>query len=182
MNRCAKCSKSFVNGDTKSKYNNLEYHQRCFVCNTCDQIIKHSFYALSDNEYRCNDCQQRLAEIITCSACNEQIDGSYVQYRNKTLHATCFCCEACQEQLSNVLYVENNEKPYCVSCHIERFAKLCAICQRPFASGTQSRIFNDRSYHIGCFRCFRCGKIIFGHDYKINSEQQRICQACVETQ
>ncbi|CAF0721545.1 unnamed protein product [Didymodactylos carnosus] len=177
MSRCANCSKLFVNGDTKSRYNNIEYHQHCFVCNTCNQPIKHSFYTLSDNEYRCSDCQQRLIPTITCSVCNELIDGSYVQYKDKNLHGSCFCCEGCQQSLANISYVENNEKPYCVDCHMEQFAKLCAICQRPFAPGAQSRKFQNKSYHI---ECFYCGKIIFGQNYETDEEQQRICQTCAE--
>ena len=176
---CDHCGKAFVKGDKKSKYKNLEFHQECFRCSTCNQPIKQSFYNLGNNEYRCSDCQKKLEVKIECALCSQIIeDGSYIQYKNQPVHAQCFQCKMCFEPLGNMLYVEHDDQPYCVSCHMEHFAQSCAICARPFAPGTSTRKCENQYYHIECFRCFHCGKVILTKNYLVNRDQQRICNSC----
>lgn len=177
--KCFYCERAFVNGDRKSKYNNLEYHQECFRCSTCRQPIKQSFYNLGNNEYRCSDCQKQLEVVIKCVRCSQEIeDGSYIEYKGEPVHANCFTCYSCEQLLGKMLYVEHDDQPYCVPCHMEQFAQACAVCQRSFPPGTSTRKFGDQYFHIECFRCFHCGKIILTKNYVINGDQQRVCDMC----
>jgi hypothetical protein len=178
-NKCAQCNKLFVNGDQKSKYKDLEYHQACFKCSTCEKPIQFAFFNLGDGTYRCSDCQQELEVIITCAQCSKPIDdGSYIQYKDRSMHPDCFQCETCSQSLANMLYVEHDNKPHCVTCHMENYAQSCAICNRPFAPGTSTRKCQDSYFHIECFRCFNCGKVILTKNYLINRNQQRLCEIC----
>lgn len=177
--KCALCERRFVNGDTKSKYNGLEYHQDCFRCSTCHEPITKSFYNLGNNEYRCSGCQKSLDVIIKCSRCLKSIDdGSYIEYKDEPIHADCFKCESCFEPLGNKLYIDHNNQPYCVPCHMEQFAQSCAICGRAFPPGISTRKCDNQYFHIECFRCFRCGKIILTRNYTVNEEKQRLCEQC----
>ncbi|CAF1433490.1 unnamed protein product [Adineta steineri] len=177
--KCAFCEQPFVNGDRKSKYNNLEYHQDCFRCSTCRQPIKQAFYNLDNDEYRCSDCQKKLETIIKCIRCSQPInDGSYIEYKNDPVHANCFTCFRCSQPLGNMLYVEHDNQPYCVPCHMDQFAQSCAVCGRPFPPGTSTRKCENQYFHIECFRCFQCGKVLLTKNYLINSDQQRLCDMC----
>jgi hypothetical protein len=177
--KCFQCEKPFVNGDKKSKYENYEYHEDCFRCKNCLQPIKQSFYNLGNGTFRCMACQKRLEIPIQCVRCRQTIDdGSYIEYKGEPVHASCFTCHSCKNPLGNMLYVENDDQPYCVPCHMDQFAQSCAVCGRQFAPGTSTRRFENRFFHIECFRCFKCGKIILNKNYVINQEQQRICARC----
>lgn len=180
--QCAYCEKRFVAGEKKSKYKDLEFHQECFRCSKCDQPIKQTFYNLGNNQFRCSDCQKKHQAVIQCAQCSKPIeDGSYIEYKKKPLHTECFQCRSCSELLSKALYVEHNDEPYCVPCHMEHFAQSCAVCGRPFAPGTSTRRCENQHFHIECFRCFHCGKVILSKNYHINLDQQRICDSCASS-
>ncbi|CAF0777688.1 unnamed protein product [Rotaria sp. Silwood1] len=177
--RCAHCEKRFITGDRKSKYNNLEYHQDCFQCSTCHQPIKQSFYNLGNNKYRCSECQKKSQVTVNCIQCSQPInDSSYIEYKGQPAHADCFVCYSCSQPFDNMVYVEHNNQPYCVSCHMDQFAQTCAVCKRPFPPGISTRKYEDQYFHIECFRCFKCGKIILSKSYTINNDQQRLCDMC----
>lgn len=177
--RCAQCDKAFVNGDRKSTYRDLEYHHDCFRCSTCRQPITNSFYNLGINEYRCSDCQKKFEQMIQCIRCSKPIeDGSYIEYKGAPVQAECFTCYSCSQSLGNVLYVEHNNQPYCVPCHMEQFAQSCAVCKRPFPPGISTRKCDNQYFHIECFRCFHCGKVILTRNYRVNRDQQRLCNLC----
>lgn len=178
--KCVQCDKSFIKGDKKSKYKDLEYHQDCFRCSTCDQPILQAFYNLGSNQFRCADCQKKSEVVIKCMRCSSPIDdGSFIEYKSQPIHATCFTCHSCSQPLGSTLYVEHEGEPYCVNCHMEQYAQSCAVCARPFPPGTSTRKYDKQYFHIGCFRCFKCGTVILTKNYLINRDQQRICQMCV---
>ncbi|CAF1104076.1 unnamed protein product [Rotaria magnacalcarata] len=177
--RCAFCDKRFANGDRKSKYNDLEYHQRCFQCSTCHEPIAQSFYDLGNNEYRCSNCQTKSNDTVICIRCSQPItDESYIEYKDEPIHADCFTCYSCSEPLGSMLYVEHENQPYCISCHMRQFAQSCAVCGRAFPPGISTRRYENQYFHIECFRCFNCGKFILSKNYTVNSEQQRLCDQC----
>ena len=177
--KCALCERPFVTGDRKSKYNDLEYHQNCFRCSTCHQPIQQSFVNLGNNEYRCSNCQKQLQIAVKCIQCSKSIDDtSYIEYKGEPVHAECFICHSCSQPLGNVVYVEHNSHPYCIECHMNRFAHSCAVCRRSFPPGISTRKCKDKYFHIECFRCFICGKIILTRSYSINEDQQHLCQTC----
>ena len=179
--QCGRCEKAFKNGDKKSKYKDIEYHQDCFRCSSCDLPIRQAFYNLGNDLYRCTDCQQKLDKAVDCSRCSKAIyDEAYIEYRNQSLHAACFRCHLCDQKLGEMLYVEHENQPYCFPCHMKEFAQICAVCGRPFPPGTSTRKYEDQYYHIECFRCFRCGQVILSKNYLVNDEQQRLCHLCAK--
>lgn len=177
--QCFFCERPFVKGDHKSKYNHREYHQECFRCSTCQKPIRQAFYHLGNDEYRCADCQRRSEVNIKCARCSQSIeDGSYIEYQGKPIHANCFKCHSCARALGNALYVEHEDEPYCVPCHMDQFAQMCAVCGRSFPPGTSTRKSGEQYFHIECFRCFQCGKIILTQNYAISPDGQRLCARC----
>jgi DNA-directed RNA polymerase subunit RPC12/RpoP len=135
---------------------------------------------LGNNEYRCSDCQKKLEDIIECSRCSKPIDDeSYIEYKGESVHAECFTCYSCSEPLGNMLYVEHDNQPYCVPCHMDQFAQSCAICGRSFPPGTSTRKYGQQYFHIECFRCFQCGKIILTKNYIIDEDHNRLCDTCI---
>lgn len=178
--KCAQCQKSFVNGDRKSKYKDFEYHQDCFRCTTCNQPIQQTFYNLGNDQYRCSNCQKKFEIVIQCVQCSKTIhDESYIEYKGKPIHAECFRCASCSQPLGKLHYVEHGNQPYCVPCHMEQYAQSCGVCGRSFPPGVSTRKCGDQLFHVECFRCFRCGKIILTKNYLVNRDQQRICRNCV---
>lgn len=178
--KCASCERRFVKGDRKTKYNGLEYHQDCFICSSCHQPIKKSFYNMGNNEFRCSDCQNQLQSMVICRQCSKPIeDESYIEHKNQPMHSECFLCCLCSQPLENMLFVEHDNQPYCVKCHMDKFAQTCAICERAFPPGTSMRKHDNQYFHIECFRCFHCGNVILTKNYVVNSEQQRLCNMCI---
>lgn len=57
------------------------------------------------------------------------IKNSGVSYRDDSFHANCFTCEGCDKNLAREQFVTLDESPYCLSCHIDKFAKKCLKCQ-----------------------------------------------------
>ncbi|CAF1464035.1 unnamed protein product [Rotaria sordida] len=138
--RCAKCSHPiFVGGSIN--YNGKKYHQDCFHCGQCHQVVTDSEYYTHLGEPCCIKCfNERIAS--RCSQCFKIISsGKSITCDGKHYHPDCFCCGQCHKMLINEKDLfKHNEKPCCIKCHEEVFAPRCSKCSRPITDTKESKV------------------------------------------
>ncbi len=59
------------------------------------------------------------------------INKGGVSYKGSTWHRECFSCQQCSKVLAGDKFLSNDDKPYCVDCYGDLFAKKCNTCKKP---------------------------------------------------
>lgn len=54
-----------------------------------------------------------------------------VTYRDEPWHKECFVCTGCKVQLAGTQFTSQDEKPYCIKCFGNLYAKKCFGCTKP---------------------------------------------------
>ncbi|XP_055976570.1 actin-binding LIM protein 1 isoform X3 [Sorex fumeus] len=105
-----------------------------------------------------------------CHGCGEFVEGEVVTALGKTYHPNCFACTICKRPFPPGDRVTFNGR----DC-------LCQLCAQPMSSGPkeaacpgncagcgrdikngQALLALDRQWHLGCFKCRSCGKVLSG--------------------
>ena len=86
---CKTCGKEIVGN---RKVNELgHFHPDCFICNTCDTIIRGNSYAVHP-QTNMPMCQSCLQSLTTCDTCNKSIKGGKYYVHPKTDKPMCETC------------------------------------------------------------------------------------------
>ncbi|KTG35084.1 hypothetical protein cypCar_00018887 [Cyprinus carpio] len=150
---------------------------------------------MKNGEYLCTLDYQRL-HGTRCNGCGDFVEGEVVTALGKTYHPTCFVCTVCKRPFPAGDRVTFNGKD-CLCQRCIRPASPtpkdisassnCAGCGRDIKNG-QALLALDSQWHLGCFKCKACGKVLSGEyiskdgspycekDYQINFGVQ--CEAC----
>ncbi|KAJ3585216.1 hypothetical protein NHX12_013937, partial [Muraenolepis orangiensis] len=102
-------------------------------------------------EYICTLDYQRLYGT-RCFSCQEFIEGEVVSALGKTYHPRCFVCATCKQPFPAGDRVTFNGK----EC-------ICQKCTEPLAPNSpneQSLVALDKHWHLGCFKCRVCNKVL----------------------
>ncbi|XP_054975588.1 actin-binding LIM protein 1 isoform X6 [Sorex araneus] len=105
-----------------------------------------------------------------CHGCGEFVEGEVVTALGKTYHPNCFACTLCKRPFPPGDRVTFNGR----DC-------LCQLCAQPMSSGPkeaacsgncagcgrdikngQALLALDKQWHLGCFKCRSCGKVLTG--------------------
>ncbi|XP_066934184.1 LIM domain-binding protein 3-like isoform X3 [Clytia hemisphaerica] len=76
---------------------------------------------------------------LSCSACDQPLDGPFVSAIGKTWHPDHFCCSSCQMSLQNQAFVEENNKLFCEKCYNSYYAPKCAHCNNAIIGALHSQ-------------------------------------------
>uniref|UniRef100_A0A8C2BZB9 Actin binding LIM protein 1b n=1 Tax=Cyprinus carpio TaxID=7962 RepID=A0A8C2BZB9_CYPCA len=150
---------------------------------------------MKNGEYLCTLDYQRL-HGTRCNGCGDFVEGEVVTALGKTYHPTCFVCTVCKRPFPAGDRVTFNGKDcLCQRC-IQPTSPTpkdigassnCAGCGRDIKNG-QALLALDSQWHLGCFKCKACGKVLSGeyiskdgspyceNDYQIHFGVQ--CEAC----
>ncbi|XP_056124889.1 actin-binding LIM protein 1 isoform X34 [Rhinichthys klamathensis goyatoka] len=150
---------------------------------------------MKNGEYLCTLDYQRL-HGTRCNGCGDFVEGEVVTALGKTYHPTCFVCTVCKRPFPAGDRVTFNGKD-CLCQHCVQpvsptpkdisTSSNCAGCGRDIKNG-QALLALDRQWHLGCFKCKACGKVLSGEyiskdgspycekDYQIHFGVQ--CEAC----
>ncbi|XDV44340.1 hypothetical protein PO909_012638 [Leuciscus waleckii] len=150
---------------------------------------------MKNGEYLCTLDYQRL-HGTRCNGCGDFVEGEVVTALGKTYHPTCFVCTVCKRPFPAGDRVTFNGKD-CLCQHCVQpvsptpkdisTSSNCAGCGRDIKNG-QALLALDRQWHLGCFKCKSCGKVLSGEyiskdgspycekDYQIHFGVQ--CEAC----
>ncbi|XP_062352742.1 actin-binding LIM protein 1 isoform X2 [Cinclus cinclus] len=105
-----------------------------------------------------------------CNGCGEFVEGEVVTALGKTYHPSCFACTVCKRPFPPGDRVTFNGRdclcqmcaqPMCSSPRELSASSNCAGCGRDIKNG-QALLALDKQWHLGCFKCKACGKVLTG--------------------
>nr|XP_061794709.1 actin-binding LIM protein 1-like isoform X5 [Nerophis lumbriciformis] len=150
---------------------------------------------MKNGDYLCTVDYQRM-HGTRCNGCGDFVEGEVVTALGKTYHPACFVCTICKRPFPAGDRVTFNGKDCLCQYCVEPMspgpkdilgASNCAGCGRDIKNG-QALLALDKQWHLGCFKCKACGKVLTGEyiskdgapycekDYQIHFGVQ--CEAC----
>ncbi|XP_034885555.1 actin-binding LIM protein 1 isoform X15 [Mirounga leonina] len=105
-----------------------------------------------------------------CHGCGEFVEGEVVTALGKTYHPNCFACTICKRPFPPGDRVTFNgrdclcqlcSQPMSSSPKEAACSSNCAGCGRDIKNG-QALLALDKQWHLGCFKCKSCGKVLTG--------------------
>ncbi|XP_044070390.1 actin-binding LIM protein 1a isoform X11 [Siniperca chuatsi] len=191
--KCYKCAEP-CKGEVL-RVQNKHFHLKCFTCKVCGCDLAQGGFFMKNGEYLCTLDYQRM-HGTRCNGCGDFVEGEVVTALGKTYHPTCFVCTICKRPFPAGDRVTFNGKDclcqYCVEPMSPGPKDIlgssnCAGCGRDIKNG-QALLALDRQWHLGCFKCKACSKVLTGEyiskdgapycekDYQIHFGVQ--CEAC----
>ncbi|XP_014813953.1 PREDICTED: actin-binding LIM protein 1 isoform X7 [Calidris pugnax] len=145
------------------------FHIKCFTCKVCGCDLAQGGFFIKNGEYLCTLDYQRMYGT-RCNGCGEFVEGEVVTALGKTYHPSCFACTVCKRPFppgDRVTFngrdclcqmcaqpMSSSPKELCASSN-------CAGCGRDIKNG-QALLALDKQWHLGCFKCKACGKVLTG--------------------
>ncbi|KAM3859550.1 actin-binding LIM protein 1-like [Diretmus argenteus] len=145
------------------------FHIKCFTCKVCGCDLAQGGFFLKNGEYLCPVDHQRL-HGTRCDNCGEFVDGEVVTALGKAYHPACFVCTVCKRPFPAGDRVTFSGKdclcqrciqPMCPSPKNINYSNNCTACGRDIKNG-QALLALDAQWHLGCFRCKACSKVLNG--------------------
>ncbi|XP_078087454.1 leupaxin-like [Mustelus asterias] len=116
--KCGSCDRPVLD-NYLSALNNV-WHPECFVCRDClTPFVNGSFFEVGGMPYCELHYHQRQGSL--CSGCQKPISGRCISAMGMRFHPEHFICAFCLKQLSQGVFKENKEKPYCNACFNKLF-------------------------------------------------------------
>ncbi|KAG8135024.1 hypothetical protein E2320_008095 [Naja naja] len=143
------------------------FHIKCFVCKACGCDLAQGGFFVRQGDYVCTSDYQRLYGT-RCFSCDEFIEGEVVSALGKTYHPNCFVCVLCRQPFPPGDRVTFNGKEcICQKCSLPPAGASCPVlrscgnCGSDIKNG-QSVVALDKHWHLTCFKCKICGKLLTG--------------------
>ncbi|XP_075875130.1 actin-binding LIM protein 1a isoform X10 [Nelusetta ayraudi] len=193
--QCYKCGQP-CKGEVL-RVQNKHFHLKCFTCKVCGCDLAQGGFFMKNGEYLCTLDYQRM-HGTRCNGCGDFVEGEVVTALGKTYHPACFVCTVCKRPFPAGDRVTFNGKDCLCQYCVEPMSpgpkdvlgsSNCAGCGRDIKNG-QALLALDRQWHLGCFKCKACSKVLTGEyiskdgapycekDYQIHFGVQ--CEACHE--
>uniref|UniRef100_A0A672V9E2 Actin binding LIM protein 1 n=1 Tax=Strigops habroptila TaxID=2489341 RepID=A0A672V9E2_STRHB len=145
------------------------FHIKCFTCKVCGCDLAQGGFFIKNGEYLCTLDYQRMYGT-RCNGCGEFVEGEVVTALGKTYHPSCFACTVCKRPFPPGDRVTFNGRdclcqmcaqPMSSSPKELSASSNCAGCGRDIKNG-QALLALDKQWHLGCFKCKACGKVLTG--------------------
>ncbi|XP_009684508.2 actin-binding LIM protein 2 isoform X9 [Struthio camelus] len=148
---------------------NKYFHIKCFVCKACGCDLAQGGFFVRQGDYICTLDYQRLYGT-RCFSCDEFIEGEVVSALGKTYHPDCFVCAVCRLPFpAGDRVTFNGKECICQKCSLPppgssgtfpvQNLRNCGGCGSEIKNG-QSLVALDKHWHLGCFKCNTCGKLL----------------------
>ncbi|XP_042664101.1 actin-binding LIM protein 2 isoform X17 [Tyto alba] len=148
---------------------NKYFHIKCFVCKACGCDLAQGGFFVRQGDYICTLDYQRLYGT-RCFSCDEFIEGEVVSALGKTYHPDCFVCAVCRLPFpAGDRVTFNGKECICQKCSLPASSSTgsfpvqnlrnCGGCGSEIKNG-QSLVALDKHWHLGCFKCSTCGKLL----------------------
>ncbi|KAJ8386557.1 hypothetical protein AAFF_G00168830 [Aldrovandia affinis] len=191
--QCCKCGEP-CRGEVL-RVQSRHFHIKCFTCKVCGCDLAQGGFFMKNGDYLCTLDYQRM-HGTRCNGCGDFVEGEVVTALGKTYHPTCFVCTLCKRPFPAGDRVTFNGK----DCLCQRCVQPMSPCPKDIASSSncagcgrdikngQALLALERQWHLGCFKCKTCGKVLTGEyiskdgspycekDYQIHFGVQ--CEAC----
>ncbi|XP_008561346.1 PREDICTED: actin-binding LIM protein 1-like, partial [Galeopterus variegatus] len=135
----------------------------------CGCDLAQGGFFIKNGEYLCTLDYQRMYGT-RCHGCGEFVEGEVVTALGKTYHPNCFACTICKRPFPPGDRVTFNGRdclcqlcaqPMSSSPKEATCSSNCAGCGRDIKNG-QALLALDKQWHLGCFKCKSCGKVLTG--------------------
>ncbi|XP_026637240.1 actin-binding LIM protein 1 isoform X5 [Microtus oregoni] len=145
------------------------FHIKCFTCKVCGCDLAQGGFFIKNGDYLCTLDYQRMYGT-RCHGCGEFVEGEVVTALGKTYHPNCFACTICKRPFPPGDRVTFNGRdclcqlcaqPMSSSPNEATCSSNCAGCGRDIKNG-QALLALDKQWHLGCFKCKSCGKVLTG--------------------
>nr|XP_034355140.1 actin-binding LIM protein 1 isoform X6 [Arvicanthis niloticus] len=145
------------------------FHIKCFTCKVCGCDLAQGGFFIKNGDYLCTLDYQRMYGT-RCHGCGEFVEGEVVTALGKTYHPNCFACTICKRPFPPGDRVTFNGRdclcqlcaqPISSSPKEATCSSNCAGCGRDIKNG-QALLALDKQWHLGCFKCKSCGKVLTG--------------------
>ncbi|MGH0160297.1 UNVERIFIED_CONTAM: hypothetical protein FKN15_039098 [Acipenser sinensis] len=145
------------------------FHIKCFTCKVCGCDLAQGGFFMKNRDYLCT-LDYQLLHGTRCNGCGDFVEGEVVTALGKTYHPTCFVCTICKHPFPAGDRVTFNGKdclcqrcvqPMSPSPKDISSSSNCAGCGRDIKNG-QALLALERQWHLGCFKCKACGKVLTG--------------------
>ncbi|XP_071609513.1 actin-binding LIM protein 2 isoform X2 [Heliangelus exortis] len=148
---------------------NKYFHIKCFVCKACGCDLAQGGFFVRQGDYICTLDYQRLYGT-RCFSCDQFIEGEVVSALGKTYHPDCFVCAVCRLPFpAGDRVTFNGKECICQKCSLPPSSSTgsfplqnprnCGGCGSEIKNG-QSLVALDKHWHLGCFKCNTCGKLL----------------------
>ncbi|KFO91149.1 Actin-binding LIM protein 1, partial [Buceros rhinoceros silvestris] len=140
-----------------------------FFLPVCGCDLAQGGFFIKNGEYLCTLDYQRMYGT-RCNGCGEFVEGEVVTALGKTYHPSCFACTVCKRPFPPGDRVTFNGRdclcqmcaqPMSSSPKELSASSNCAGCGRDIKNG-QALLALDKQWHLGCFKCKACGKVLTG--------------------
>ncbi|XP_041426237.1 uncharacterized protein LOC100158300 isoform X16 [Xenopus laevis] len=166
--RCHKCGEP-CKGEVL-RVQSKHFHLKCFICKVCGCDLAQGGFFIKNGEYLCSLDYQRMFGT-RCNGCGDFVEGEVVTALGKTYHPSCFACTSCKHPFPPGDRVTFNGRDcLCQNCAAMPISpgpteiatpSSCSGCGRDIKNG-QALLALDKQWHLGCFKCKSCGKVLTG--------------------
>ncbi|XP_042634611.1 LIM/homeobox protein Lhx2-like isoform X2 [Cyprinus carpio] len=128
--------------------------------------------------FQCCECESPV-----CAGCGALIsDRFYLLAADRRWHERCLKCTACHADLeSEVSCFSKQGDVYCKEDYYRRFSsQRCARCHLGISASEVVMRAGDLVYHLSCFSCATCDKVLFTGDHYGMREMSVYCRVHFE--
>ena len=92
-----------------------------------------------------------------------------------------FCCWDCDIPLAGNQYVTENDRPLCLPCYQDNYAKTCNACKIVISADQQGISIKNLNYHAtkDCFCCATCKKCLLEGQLAIKENSLLCSKECI---
>ncbi|XP_016121386.1 LIM/homeobox protein Lhx9-like, partial [Sinocyclocheilus grahami] len=137
-----------------------------------------------DNDDKCLAVVFQGCESPVCAGCGALIsDRFYLLAADRRWHERCLKCSACHADLeSELTCFSKHGDIYCKEDYYRRFSlQRCARCHLGISASEVVMRAGDLVYHLSCFSCATCDKVLFTGDHYGMREMSVYCRVHFET-
>ncbi len=173
--KCQQCFKPIIQGKV-IVFNENKYHSDCFRCGQCSKTIHDSEFHTHLSKPCCNQCYEESI-APKCQQCLKPIiQGKVIVFKENKYHPDCFRCGKCFQAIVESKFHMENDKPCCNQCHEKYFSFECSKCRRSIIG--EYTIYQGKHFHINCFVCVKCHKVIREKDKFYDEQSGIVCSTC----
>ncbi|KAK6642103.1 hypothetical protein RUM44_013826 [Polyplax serrata] len=101
------------------------WHAKCFICETCKELLVDLMYFFHKGKVFCGRHYAEIINIPRCYACDELIFvKEYTCAEGVAYHVRHFCCFHCDQPLGGKQYIPKDSQPVCLDCYQVKYGKV----------------------------------------------------------
>ncbi|XP_075265848.1 LIM homeobox transcription factor 1-beta-like isoform X2 [Convolutriloba macropyga] len=118
-----------------------------------------------------------------CEGCGLPIEDRFMLQTTdrQCWHERCLVCAGCGCKLDQTCFIRNSQ-PYCRKDYESLISGSCNGCEQKIASSEMVMRVSDQIYHLNCFSCAVCRKVLRTGDQFVLIEEQLYCKTDYEKQ